>query len=102
MASIGEGNETGNIRNVIRIDEGEIRNHLDGLVKTSVEEVLNKYLDQEADLLCGAKRYERNAGRVDTRSGSYRRKLQTRTGEVTLQVPRLRTLPFETQIIERY
>lgn len=35
MASIGEGGETGNIRNVIRIDEGEIRNHLDGLVKTS-------------------------------------------------------------------
>jgi len=102
MASIGEGSETGNIRNVIRIDEGEIRNHLDGLVKTSVEEVLNQYLDQEADQLCGAKRYERNPGRVDTRSGSYSRKLQTKAGEVTLQVPRLRTLPFETQIIERY
>ena len=56
MASIGEGSETGNIRNVTRIDEGEIRNHLDGLVKTSVEEVLNQYLDQEADQLCGAKR----------------------------------------------
>jgi putative transposase len=102
MASIGEGGETGNIRNVIRIDEGEIRNHLDGLVKTSVEEVLNQYLNQEADHLCGAKRYERSPGRVDTRSGSYNRKLQTKAGEVTLQVPRLRTLPFETQIIERY
>jgi transposase-like protein len=88
MASIGEGGETGNIRNVIRIDEGEIRNHLDGLVKTSVEEVLNQYLEQEADHLCGAKRYERSTGRVDTRSGSYNRKLQTKAGEVTLQVPR--------------
>ncbi len=39
---------------------------------------------------------------VDTRWGSYSRKLQTKAGEVTLQVPRLRTLPFETQIIERY
>ena len=28
MASIGEGSETGNIRNVIRINEGEIKNHL--------------------------------------------------------------------------
>jgi len=102
MASIGEGSETGNIRNVIRIDEGEIRNHLDGLVKTSVEDVLNQHLDQAADQLCGAKRYERNPGRVDTRSGSYSRKLQTKAGEVTLQVPHLRTLPFETQIIERY
>ena len=49
MTSIGESSEMGYIRNVIRIDEGEIRNHLDGLVKTSVEEVLNQYLDQEAD-----------------------------------------------------
>ncbi len=39
IVRIGEGSETGNIRNVIRIDEGEIRNHLNGLVKTSVEEV---------------------------------------------------------------
>ena len=28
--------------------------------------------------------------------------MQTKAGEVTLQVPRLRSLPFETQIIERY
>ena len=42
MASIGEGSETGNIRNMIRIDEGEIRNYLEGLVKTSVEEILNQ------------------------------------------------------------
>ena len=61
MASIGKGSETGNIRNVIRIDKGEIRNHLDGLVKASVEEVLNQFLDQEADQLCGAKRYERSS-----------------------------------------
>ena len=102
MASISEGNEKGNIRKVIRIDEGEIRNHLDGLVKTSVQEGPNQYLDQKADHLCGTKRYERNPGRVDTRSGSYNRKLQTKAGEGTLQVPRLRTLPFETQTIERY
>ena len=50
MASISEGSEAGNIRNVIRIDEGEIRNHLDWLVKTSVEEVLNQYLDQGCPL----------------------------------------------------
>ena len=102
MANTGEVSETGNIRNVIRIDEGEIRSHLNGLVKTSVEEVLNQYLDQKADLLCGAKRYERIPGRVDTRSGSYNRNLQTKAGEGTLQGSRLRTLPFETQIIERY
>ena len=55
MASIGEGSETGNIRKVIRIDEGEIRNQLDGLVKTSVEEVLNQYLDHDPNQQCPGK-----------------------------------------------
>jgi len=39
---------------------------------------------------------------VDTKAGSYRRKLLTKSGEVTLKMPRLRSLPFETQIIECY
>jgi transposase-like protein len=67
-----------------------------------VEETLNGMLDAEADRLCRAARYERTADRVDTRAGSYERKLQTKAGEVKLKVPRLRSLSFETQIIERY
>jgi transposase-like protein len=59
-------------------------------------------LDAEADRLCGAGRYERSADRVDTRAGHYERKLHTKAGEVNLKVPKLRSLPFETQIIERY
>jgi transposase-like protein len=87
---------------VIRVDEQELRGHLDEVVRTSVEETLNGMLDAEADRLCQAKRYERTADRVDTRAGCYERKLQTKAGEVKLKVPRLRNLPFETQIIERY
>jgi transposase-like protein len=87
---------------VIRVDEQELRGHLDEVVRTSVEETLNGMLDAEADLLCQAKRYERTADRIDTRAGSYERKLVTKAGEVKLKVPRLRSLPFETQIIERY
>ena len=87
---------------VIRVDEQELRGHLDEVVRTSVEETLNGMLDAEADRLCQAKRYERNVDRVDTRAGSYERKLTTKAGEVKLKVPRLRSLPFETQIIERY
>jgi transposase-like protein len=86
----------------IRIDEGQIRGHLDALVKSSVEETLNGLLDAEADSLCGTVKYERSPERVDTGSGSYSRSLHTKAGEVTLKVPRLRSLPFETQIIERY
>ena len=76
--------------------------HLDEVVRSTVEETLNALLDAEADHLCGARKYERTEGRKDTRAGSYDRHLQTKAGEVTLTVPKLRTLPFETAIIERY
>jgi putative transposase len=63
---------------------------------------LNALLDEEADRLCNAKRYERTEARKDTRAGYYPRALHTKAGEVELKVPKLRTLPFETAIIERY
>jgi putative transposase len=87
---------------VIKIDEGKVRQHVEEVVRQSVEETLNGLLEAEADELCGAKRYERSIERLDTRSGHYERKLQTKAGQVTLSVPRLRTMPLETQIIERY
>jgi transposase-like protein len=90
------------VRDVIKIDEAQLTKHLDQVVRDTVEQTLNALLDAEADHLCGAKRYQRSPDRLDTRAGSYPRKLQTRVGEVELEVPRLRKLPFETQIIERY
>jgi putative transposase len=102
MDSVATGERDDRFREVIRIDEGRIKSHVDQVVRASVEQTLNALLDAEADALCGAKRYERSPDRVDTRAGSYDRKLQTKAGEVTLTVPRLRKLPFETQIIERY
>ena len=90
------------LRGVFALDEGKVQTHLDRVVRETVEQTLNALLDAEADELCGAKRYQRSADRVDTRAGSYPRALHTTAGEVTLKVPRLRSLPFETQIIERY
>ncbi len=87
---------------VIKIDEAEMTAHVDRIVRGTVEETLNSLLDAEADRLCGAGRYERSPDRVDTRAGKYERKLQTKAGEVTLKVPKLRSVPFETSIIERY
>src|SRR5579884_2182153 len=86
----------------VKVDEARIEEHLDEVVRRTVEETLNALLDAEADELCGAKRYERSANRRDTRAGHYQRRLQTKAGEVELKVPKLRTLPFETAIIERY
>jgi transposase-like protein len=91
-----------NLDGVIRIEEEKIRSHVGEVVRQTVEQTLNGLLEAEADELCGAKRYARSPERLDTRAGHYDRKLQTQAGEVTLQVPRLRNLPFETEIIERY
>ena len=99
MQSVTQGHGDGS---VIKIDEAQLKGHVDEVVRSSVEETLNAMLDAEADKLTGAKRYERSPDRVDTRAGSYKRKLQTKAGEVELKVPRLRSLPFESQIIERY
>ena len=75
---------------------------MDTLVRQSVEETINSLLDAEADAICNANRYQRSPDRLDTRAGSYKRKLLTKAGEVEVTVPRLRSLPFETQIIKRY
>ena len=91
-----------NFEGVIRIEEEKIRSHVGEVVRQTVEETLNGLLQAEADELCGAKRYERSPERLDTRAGHYDRKLQTQAGEVTLSVPRLRNLPFETEVVERY
>lgn len=87
---------------IIQFNEGAIKQELSNLVRQSVEDTLNMLLDEEADRLTNATRYERTDGRVDTRAGHYKRKLLTKAGEVELKMPKLRTLPFETAIIERY
>ena len=97
-----EKDSTKPLSKVIRIDESEIRGHLDEMVRGTVEETLNALLDAEADDLCGAQRYQRLPERVDTRAGHYDRKLQTKAGKVTVKMPKLRRQTFETAIIERY
>jgi len=87
---------------IIQIDEGMIKDHLGKIVKGTVEDTLNALLDADADRLCNAERYERSEGRKDRRAGHYSRTLHTKAGEVDLKVPKLRTLQFETAIIERY
>lgn len=88
--------------NVVQIDEAKIQDHLGKVVRGTVEETLNGLLDAEADRVAGAGRYERSEGRRDTRAGHYERDLHTRAGKVRLKVPKLRRLPLESAIIERY
>ena len=87
---------------IIRIEQEQLTRHLDKIVRGTVEETLNAMLDAEADRLCQAGRYERTQKRQDTRAGHYKRNLDTQAGPVQLKIPKLRTLTFETAIIERY
>jgi len=87
---------------LIEIDQGQLRQHVDGLVRDAVEDTLNALLDAEADALCHARRYERSPDRTDYRAGSYTRQFHTKAGEVELKVPKLRRATFESQVIERY
>jgi len=91
-----------NKKKIIEINEDVVKNHLGEFVKNTVEETLNGLLDAEADALCKAQKYQRSAERADTRAGYYNRKFATTAGTVDLQMPKLRTLPFESAIIERY
>ena len=68
------------------------------LVRGSVEETLNELLEKEAESLTQAARYERSEARQGYRSGHYDRNLTTTSGDVTLHMPRLKGMSFETAI----
>lgn len=54
--------------NIIQLNQDAMKQELSVLVKESVERTLNELLDQEADRLTNAKRYERTSDRQDTRA----------------------------------
>ena len=87
---------------IVQLNEEVIKGQIKDLVRGSVEETLNELLEAEAEKLTQAARYERNEKRQGYRSGHYRRSLTTTSGDVTLKVPKLKGISFETAIIERY
>ena len=89
-------------KDIIQLNEEVVKNELKELVRNSVEETLNELLNKEAEELTSAAKYERTEARQGYRSGHYSRKLTTTSGEVRLEVPKLKGIPFETAIIERY
>lgn len=88
--------------NIIQLNEQFIHNELKTIVKNSVEETLNALLDAEADKLVQAERYAREQTRKGYRAGHYERSFSTQAGDVTLKVPKLKGLTFESAIIQRY
>ena len=89
-------------KSIIQLNEEIVKSELKELVRNSVEDTLNELLNKEAEELTNAAKYERTESRQGYRSGHYSRKLTTTSGEVTLHIPKLKGVPFETAIIERY
>ena len=88
--------------NIIQLNQELIHTELKDLVKNSVEETLNAMLDAEADRLVNAERYARDEERQGYRAGHYDRNFTTAAGDVSLRMPKLKGVAFETAIIERY
>lgn len=86
---------------IVSFDEDAVRGELKELVRRTVEDTLNALLEEEADDLVKADRYERTAEREAYRAGHYERGLTTASGQVTLKMPKLKGMRFATAIIER-
>ncbi len=87
---------------IVTFNEATMRDELKELVRRTVEDTLNALLEEEADNLVKADRYERTAEREAYRAGHYERGLTTTSGQVTIKMPKLKGMRFATAIIERY
>ena len=87
---------------IVSVDEETLKGDLRELVRKTVQDTINALLEQEAEEMVGAERYERTAGREAYRSGHYKRRLNTTSGQIELDVPKLRGATFQTAVIERY
>ena len=86
----------------IALEKTKVAKWIDEKIKGAIKEVLEGIMDAEAEELLCAKPYERTGERKDYRNGKRKRSLKTRVGEIELEVPRLRVLEFQTEVIEKY
>ena len=79
MGNIAQENEK-SISGAIKVDEKEVMEHLDGLVRKFVEDTLNTLLNEEADAIGNAGQYQRSPDCQDIRAGTYKRTLSCNPG----------------------
>lgn len=63
---------------------------------------LNDVMKEEVAQQAGVPRYARSSTRKAHRNGYRTRSLKTRFGDLVLEKPQLREIPFETKVFERY
>lgn len=74
----------------------------DEAFKMIVQKILNQIMLAESREQLQAEPYERSESRTDSRNGMRERNLTTRIGQITLQVPRHRNVPFKSMIFDNY
>ena len=89
-------------KEIIQFDQAMFETKLDAMVRDKVEQIVNAMLDEEADLIANAARYERSDGRKAYRAGHYGRGFTVKAGRLALRIPKLKGAVFESAVIERY
>jgi transposase-like protein len=87
-----------NLRDIVLNYLTDNEKGLQQLITWFLNDVMNEEVAQQA----GAPRYARSSSRRAHRNGYRQRSLKTRFGELILQKPQLREIPFETKVFERY
>ena len=77
-------------KEIIQFDQAMFETKLDAMVRDKVEQIVNAMLDEEADLIANAARYERSDGRKAYRAGHYARRFTVKAGRLGLKVPKLK------------
>lgn len=90
----------------ITLDQEELLELLSGNREKGFKLLVKKLLDQvllaESAQQLQAQPYERSKERADYRNGIRERYLTTRIGTITLEVPRHRNTPFQSQLFDNY
>ena len=69
--------------------------------KKAAEYLAQQAIELEAEEVIGAKKYERTEARTNQRNGTRKRTLETRVGEIELEIPKLRKGTYFPSILER-
>lgn len=69
--------------------------------KKAAEYLAQQAIELETEEVIGAKKYERSEARTNQRNGTRKRTLETRVGEIELEIPKLRKGSYFPSILER-
>ena len=78
-----------------------LEKHGDGdVIRDTLEFVLQRLMELEAEIHCGAGKHERSDDRTNHRNGYRERTLDTRAGALNLRIPKLRSGSYFPSFLE--